>query len=303
LVECETSLPDLVILDTMLPDVGGAAVCRLIKSRWPQTVVLQISAARGSARDRVDALEGGADAFMVEPIDPDELLAYTKALLRMRNAEQGERRVNEHLEELVSQRTQDLAETNVKLEIEIRERQKAEEMLHHAQKLEALGQLTGGIAHDLNNVLAVIQSSLGLVRAAIEGRRKYPADKLTWIIGSAEAAAAQGAKAIKQMLAFARRGTFASEVVIIDKVVAGCEAYLRRAVTEAVTVQIVNPGDLWPTRVDPVQLEASLLNLAANSRDAMSKAVLCALRRRISCFETTRLAQPRLRLAPMCASA
>src|SRR5208282_3665084 len=88
LVECEMNLPDLVILDTMLPDLGGAGVCRQIKARWPQTVVLQTSAARGSARDRVDALEGGADAFLVEPIDPDELVAYVRALLRMRHAEQ-----------------------------------------------------------------------------------------------------------------------------------------------------------------------------------------------------------------------
>ena len=269
LLACESEPPDLVVLDTILPDLGGTDVCRDIKARWPQVVVLQTSAARGSTRSRVHALEGGADGFLVEPIEPEELVASVKALLRMRHAEQSVRRLNADLHELVEQRTHELAEVRRNLELEIASRQKAEEVVRHAQKLDAIGQLTGGIAHDFNNLLAVILASLGMVRAAVDGRRNYPPAKIKLLIDAAETAAGRGTKVIQQLLAFARRGSLASVAVVMDEVLAGCEAFLRRAVGETVTLRIMNSEDLWCTRLDPVQLEAALLNLAVNARDAM----------------------------------
>ncbi len=266
---CETDPPDLVILDTVLPDIGGAEVCRDIKTRWPHVVVLQTSAAHSSTRSRVRALEGGADGFLVEPIEPEELVASVKALLRMHYAEQSVRRLNEDLNELVERRTYELAETRRNLELEITSRQQAEEVIRHAQKLDAIGQLTGGIAHDFNNLLAVILASLGMVRAAFEGRRNYPPAKIKLLIDAAETAAGRGTKVIQQLLAFARRGTLANVVVVIEEVLAGCDAFLRRAVGETVTLRVINADNPWSTRLDPVQLEAALLNLAINARDAM----------------------------------
>jgi signal transduction histidine kinase len=266
---CELATPDLVILDTILPDIGGTEVCRDIKARWPHVVVLQTSAAHSSTRSRVRALEGGADGFLIEPIEPEELVASVRALLRMHHAEQSVRRLNADLHALVERRTEQLAETRRNLEIEIASRQKAEEVVRHAQKLDAIGQLTGGIAHDFNNLLAVILASLGMVRAAFDGRRNYPPAKIKLLIDAAETAADRGTKVIQQLLAFARRGALANVVVVVDEVLAGCEAFLRRAVGEAVTLRIVNSENLWSTRLDPVQLEAALLNLAVNARDAM----------------------------------
>ena len=266
---CERATPDLVILDTILPDIGGTDVCRDIKAHWPHVVVLQTSAAHSSTRGRVRALEGGADGFLIEPIEPEELVASVRALLRMYHAEQSVRRLNADLHDLVERRTHELAETRRNLEIEIANREKAEEVVRHAQKLEAIGQLTGGIAHDFNNLLAVILASLGMVRAAFDGRRNYPPAKIKLLIDAAESAAGRGTKVIQQLLAFARRGTLANIVVVVDEVLAGCEAFLRRAVGEAVTLRIVNSEHLWSTRLDPVQLESALLNLAVNARDAM----------------------------------
>ena len=268
LLACESEPPDLVILDTMLPDLGGAEVCHDIKTRWPHVVVLQTSAAR-SPGNRVLALEGGADGFLVEPIEPEELVASVKALLRMRRAEQSVRQLNAHLRELIEERTHELADTRRNLEIESANRQKAEEVVRHAQKLDAIGQLTGGIAHDFNNLLAVILASLGMVRAAVDGRRNYPPAKIKLLIDAAESAADRGTKVIQQLLAFARRGTLANVVVVVDEVLAGCDAFLRRAVGEAVTLRVINAENPWSTRLDPVQLEAALLNLAVNARDAM----------------------------------
>ena len=159
----------------MLPDIDGVEVSRRIKAAHPGIAVLQTSAAVTSSHDRALALDGGADGFLVEPIEPEELLATAQALLRMRGAEQALRRLNESLELLVAERTRELTEANRRLEIEIAERRKAEEVLWHTQKLEAVGQLTGGIAHDFNNLLAVIVGSMEMIRAAFEARRQSAA--------------------------------------------------------------------------------------------------------------------------------
>jgi len=138
--------PHLTLLDVKLPDLSGIEVCREIKSRFPHIIVLQTSAAFTGVADRVRALDGGADSYLVEPIEPDELIATVQPLLRMRNAEQEARRINHNLEELVAERTRELAETNRHLANEIADRRQVETALWHTQKLDLIGQLTGGIA-------------------------------------------------------------------------------------------------------------------------------------------------------------
>jgi len=128
--QCCASPPDLVLLDVMLPDVNGIEVSRRIKLAHPGIAVLQTSAAVITPHDRASALEGGADGFLVEPIEPEELLATAQALLRMRGAEQELRRLNEGLELLVAERTRELTDTNRRLEIEIAERSPGHEAVH-----------------------------------------------------------------------------------------------------------------------------------------------------------------------------
>ena len=107
--------PHLTLLDVKLPDLSGIEVCREIKSRFPQIIVLQTSAAFTGVADRTRALDGGADSYLVEPIEPDELIATVNALLRLRNAEQEARRINRNLNQLVIERTCELAEANRRL--------------------------------------------------------------------------------------------------------------------------------------------------------------------------------------------
>jgi signal transduction histidine kinase len=267
---CRQALPDLVLLDVVLPDINGLEVCRRIKAEFPGIPVLQTSAAITTAHDRAVSLVGGADAFLVEPIEPEELVATANALLRMHAAEQALRRLNENLESVVAARTSELSDAYRKLETEAAERRKTEQVLWHTQKLDAVGQLTGGIAHDFNNLLAVIVASLEMIHASVESSEDFPRARVLRLLRTAESATDRGTKLTRQLLAFARRGTLQPEVVMVDAAVQACEPFLRRALGETISFTLSFEPDLWPCRIDPVQFEAAILNLVVNARDAMA---------------------------------
>jgi signal transduction histidine kinase len=261
-----------MLLDVKLPDASGIEVCCKIKSRFPQVIVLQTSAAFTGVTDRTRALQGGADSYLVEPIEPDELVATVSALLRMRKAEQELRLMKQNLEQLVAERTRELAEVNQRLADEVSERRKMETALWHTQKLELIGQLTGGIAHDFNNLLTVISGNLELVHEAFENhpdQLSTSQSRLLRLLVTAEGAADHAAKITQQLLAFARRSAFVMEAARLGDLLAASESFLRRAAGEAVSVTFSCAPQLWECRIDPVQLEAAILNLVVNARDAM----------------------------------
>jgi DNA-binding response OmpR family regulator len=113
--------------------LSGIEVCRQIKSRFPHIIVPQTSDAFSGPADRTRMLDGGADSYLEEPIEPGEWIATVHALLRMGNAEQEARRINRNLEELVAERTRELAEANWRLSDEIADRRQAEAALWHTQ--------------------------------------------------------------------------------------------------------------------------------------------------------------------------
>ncbi len=267
--QCQDAAPEMVLLDTRLPDVHGFDICREIKSAYPDIIVLQTSAAVTTAQERALALDGGADAFLVEPIEPEELLAIVRALLRMRGAEQALHRLNDTLEELVVERTRELRDTNRRLETEIAGRRQAEEALWHTQKLEAVGQLTGGIAHDFNNLLMVIVGSIEMIRKTLQEQREAPPGKLLRLLRTAETATDRGTELTQQLLAFARRGALRSEIVRLDEIIHALEPLLARALGESIALHSTALPDLWTCRIDPGRFELAVLNLAVNARDAM----------------------------------
>jgi CheY-like chemotaxis protein len=262
--------PHLVLLDVKLPDMSGVDVCREIKAMPVNIVVLQTSAAFVGPDDRTAALQGGADSYLIEPIEAEELAAVVNALLRMRNAETQLRALNHALEQNVAERTQELIETNRRLAAESAQRAKVEEALHHAQKLEAIGQLTGGIAHDFNNLLTVVLANFEMIERDLQRASPVAAERISRFAASGRRAAEDCEYLTRQLLAFARRDATRQLVIDVNETVRRFEVFLQRALGETIVLKIVLAADAWACQLDPSHLEASLLNLTVNARDAMS---------------------------------
>jgi len=141
-----------------------------------------------------------------------------------------------------------------------------EEQLRQSQKMEAVGQLTGGLAHDFNNLLAGIVGSLDLLTLRIGQGRLNNLERYTT---AAQGAAIRAAALTHRLLAFSRRQTLDPKPTDVNRLVAGMEDLIRRTVGPAIQIEVVASSDLWSTLVDPPQLENALLNLCINARDAM----------------------------------
>jgi PAS domain S-box-containing protein len=143
---------------------------------------------------------------------------------------------------------------------------KAEDALRQSQKMEAVGQLTGGLAHDFNNLLTGISGSLELLQLRIsQGRFK----EVERYIAMAQGAANRAASLTHRLLAFSRRQTLDPKATNVNRLVSGMRELINNTIGPTIEVQIHEASDLWTTLVDPNQLENALLNLCINARDAM----------------------------------
>jgi signal transduction histidine kinase len=154
------------------------------------------------------------------------------------------------IEQIVEARTAELKQTS--------------EQLHQAQKMEAIGNMTGGMAHDFNNLLAVVIGNLDLLLERLGG----DPDSKTLVEGALQASE-RGAELTGQLLAFARRQALAPKVVAIDGHVVGMTRLLERILAENILVKVITGPATWPVTIDPAQLSAAIANLANNARDAM----------------------------------
>jgi signal transduction histidine kinase/ActR/RegA family two-component response regulator len=165
-----------------------------------------------------------------------------------------------------------LADRTIELEIESQRRRESEASLVQAMKMEAVGQLTGGIAHDFNNMLTIIIGNLDTLQRRLKGAGAIAgdfADKLSRPIEMALQGARSAAELTRRLLAFSRRQALAPSQIDLNRLVAGMSELLRRTVGEAVAIETVLAGGLWPTLIDANRLENVLVNLVVNARDAM----------------------------------
>jgi PAS domain S-box-containing protein len=149
---------------------------------------------------------------------------------------------------------------------DVTERKQLEEQLRQSQKMEAVGQLTGGLAHDFNNLLTGIIGGLELLQTRVAQGRLNDLDRY---INAAQGASKRAAALTHRLLAFSRRQTLSPKPTDMNRLVGGMEDLVRRTVGPEITVEIVSAVGLWSTLVDQNQLENALLNLCINARDAM----------------------------------
>ncbi|TVQ34734.1 MAG: hybrid sensor histidine kinase/response regulator [Geminicoccaceae bacterium] len=137
--------------------------------------------------------------------------------------------------------------------------------LRQLQKLEAVGQLTGGVAHDFNNLLTVVLGNSELLRAELEDR-----PELAEMASMIHEAADRGAALTQRLLAFSRRQALAPKPHDINAIVRGMEGLLRRTIGQAIEIRFALAADAWPAEIDGPQLESAILNLCLNARDAIT---------------------------------
>jgi signal transduction histidine kinase/ActR/RegA family two-component response regulator len=208
----------------------------------------------------------GNVTFLERPFHPTTLISLARAALRARS-----RQYDARARLLELQQSEEMLRTaNETLEARVIERTRDHELalakLHEAQKLETLGQLTGGVAHDFNNLLTPVIGNLDLLR-----NRLGPDDPSQRLIDAGLQAASRAATLVQRLLAFARRQDLRVRSVNVAALLDGMQDLIRRSLNPAIEVHISHAPDLPPARVDGNQLELAILNLAINARDAMPR--------------------------------
>ena len=269
-----SSFAQFIVWDVFL--TGGLALTALIvawiagqRFIYQPTEMLLLTAQRwrdGDLNVRA-ALTGGGSEF-------DALAQSFNAMASSLQARDLERRLQaELLESLVMERTRALSDINNRLQVEVAEREKTEAALHQAQKLQAVGQLAGGIAHDFNNMLATVLGNLELMQHRVtQVAPTLPpadADRLAALIERATGAVQRGAQLTSRLLAFSRRQRLTTRATDLNRLVAELVSLATSTLGRRVQVFTDLTPDLWPAMVDPSQVEAALLNLCLNARDAM----------------------------------
>ncbi|MGG5890867.1 MHYT domain-containing protein [Falsiroseomonas sp. HC035] len=208
----------------------------------------------------------GAPAAVLEALTDVTAQRRAEAALALQRTE---------LERIVEERTAALLRA-------AEERRRAEDAARQAEKLAALGELTGGVAHDFGNLLQVVTSGAALLK-----RASLPEAKRVEVLEGMIQAGRSARELTGRLLAFARKQTLRPEVIDVGTRLAGMSGLLRQTLGSGIRVENDLAPDLWPVRVDPGQLEVSLLNLAVNARDAMPGGGTLTIQARNAVLEAT----------------
>ncbi len=252
-----TAGADLVLLDLRMPRLSGIETLKRIRVEWPELPAIVASGA-GTMHDVVQALRLGAWDYLAKPIEDLNILghAINGALERSRLIREN-RHYQRHLEEEVDRRAAELKgayAANVMLE----------QQFHEAQKMESVGRLAGGVAHDLNNLLSPI---LGYGEMLM--RHMDASDAHRTSVEQMVRAGERARDLVLQLLAFSRKQVLEFKPIDLNLAVTGFEKLLRRTIREDIGIKFF-PGEPVPAiRGDVGQLEQVLMNLAVNAQDAM----------------------------------
>jgi signal transduction histidine kinase len=260
----------VILIDVIMPDLDGFELAAMIRGhpRFQSTAIIFVSAVAMTDLDRLRGYELGAVDYVPVPVVPDLLRAKVRVFAELYRKTRQLEILNAQLEHRVDERTAELARANAELEERVeertREREAALAQVHEMQKLESLGQLTGGLAHDFNNLLMAILGNLDLLT-----KKVVDDTAAKRLVDGAIRSAERGAALTKRMLAFARRQELRPEAVDAPRLVKGMAEMLQRSLGPGIEINMEFQDRLAFVRVDPNQLELALLNLALNARDAM----------------------------------
>jgi len=260
----------VILVDVVMPDLDGFELAAMIRDhpRFQQTAIIFVSATNMTDLDRLRAYELGAVDYVPVPVVPELLRAKVRVFIDLYRKTRQLEQLNAELEQRIAERTAELAATNAELELRVeqrtREREAAIAQIHEMQKMESLGQLTGGVAHDFNNLLMAVLGNLNLLQ------KRVPDDpRLRRLIEGALQGAERGATLTKRMLAFARRQELKPASVELPGLIDNMAEMLRRSLGPATDITTTFQAGLPRVQIDPNQLELAILNLALNARDAM----------------------------------
>jgi signal transduction histidine kinase len=260
----------VVLTDVSMPELDGFELAAMIREhpRFQRTAIIFVSAIHLTDPDRLRGYAAGAVDYLPVPLVPELMRAKVKVFAELYRKTRELELLNVELERRVDARTAELALANAQLEQRVeertREREAALAQVHEMQKMESLGQLTGGVAHDFNNLLMAVLGNLELLK-----KRMPDTPLLRKLVDGAITGAERGATLTKRMLAFARRQELRPATVQLSAVVEGMEDMLRRSLGPTITIEADVSDSLPPVQIDPHQFELALLNLALNARDAM----------------------------------
>jgi len=260
----------LILIDVCMPDLDGFELASMIREhpRFQRTAIIFVSAVLMTHPDQMRGYQLGAVDYVPVPVVPELLRAKVKVFVDLYRKTRQLERCNAELEQRVAERTAELQRFNDQLEVRIeqrtRERETALAQLFEAQKMDTIGQLTGGVAHDFNNLLMAVMGSLSLLE------KRLPDDERSHrLLQNAVQGAQRGAALTQRLLAFSRRQELKPESIDVQQLVSGMRELLERALGHSVELSTNFDAALPAALVDANQLELALLNVALNARDAM----------------------------------
>lgn len=265
--------PDIIVLDAIMPDMDGWTVCRTIKSDT-QTASIKIIMASAKATGKDDRLAGyaaGTDDYIIKPFIHEDLFAKVQVLLRLKRIEDYLKTEKNALEKKVREHTTELIKKEISLQKEIKnrikeetEKNKLEEKLRHAQRMEAVGFLVSGISHNFNNIISSISGYAEMLKS-----EDLPEEKKLKFLDGIEIASRRAHMLVKQLNQFAGKKEYRFETIdthsLINETILLLEHTLGHSIQIDKSLNAAQPK----FKGDFAQIQNVLLNLAINARDAM----------------------------------